>query len=79
MEYAPGGCVIDNLNSKKGEKYSSQVLYQTLNAVETIHRKNIVHRDIKPENIVVFFDVSLDFIQNTYKICDFGLSAIIKN
>ncbi len=48
MEYAGDGCVMDNLKQKKSEQFSSNVLFQTLNAVDHLHRLKIVHRDIKP-------------------------------
>ena len=42
--------------------------YQTCQAVDYIHKNNVMHRDIKPENLL------LDSKENI-KLCDFGWSA----
>ena len=48
----------------------TQFLCPQVDAIDYIHRLNIVHRDIKPENVLV----------NMYgiaKLCDFGLAREI--
>ena len=35
------------------EKKVKYWIYQTLKALETMHKKGIFHRDIKPENILL--------------------------
>ena len=47
--------------------------YQTVCALDEIHKKDIVHRDLKPENILVKLHPEIQI-----KIIDFGL-AYIKN
>ena len=39
-------------------------IYQTLRALETMHKKGIFHRDIKPENILL--------LKNKVKLADLG-------
>lgn len=50
---------------------------QMLEAVSYTHQQRIIHRDIKPENIVVFFEVNKIILQDTFKLCDFGLAAFL--
>ena len=50
--------------SKEG---TINILTQILDALEFIHKKNIIHRDIKPENILI------DSSQNV-KLIDFGIA-----
>ena len=45
-----------------------EILYQTLKAVDFIHRSSILHLDLKPGNILVDDN-------NNVKVCDFGLSS----
>ena len=55
------------LDAKK-QKY---IFYQVSLALKYIHENNIIHRDIKLDNILVD--------ENDWsKICDFGVSCLIK-
>lgn len=47
------------------------MLYQMLQGIKYIHRKNILHRDIKPGNMLINRD------NKHLKICDFGLSRTV--
>ena len=60
MEYAEGGILFKKL--KATEQYTSEILYQTIKAVEYLHHHHIAHRDIKPENIVLQFNVLFLYI-----------------
>ena len=46
------------------EKKAKSWIYQTLKALEFMHRSGIFHRDIKPENILLK--------NNKVKLADFG-------
>jgi mitogen-activated protein kinase 1/3 len=47
------------------------LMYQLLCALKYIHSANVIHRDIKPANILLNEDCSL-------KVCDFGLSRVLR-
>ena len=59
--------------SKKKIKniYIKKYLYQTIKAINDLHKKNIIHRDIKPENILI------DNKDNAL-LSDFGIAAHCK-
>jgi serine/threonine protein kinase len=46
-------------------------MYQLLSAVSFLHSAGVVHRDIKPANILLNSNCKI-------KLCDFGLSRVIK-
>ena len=52
-----------------GGQDSKIIFNEILDAIITMHKKEICHRDIKTENIL------LDTDEYIIKICDFGLSA----
>lgn len=56
---------------KKGKvdgALAKKIIYEICEAMEYMHRKQIIHRDIKPENIMITHN------GNNVKIIDFGLS-----
>ena len=72
MENVVGGNLLNAINkmNKIPENLSKIIFKQLIKTLQYIHSNGIVHRDIKPDNIL------LD-LNNTIKICDFGVSKII--
>ena len=54
------------------EQVAKFIFKQIVLTLQYIHNHNIVHRDIKLDNILIDLD-------NNIKICDFGVSKIVKN
>lgn len=50
------------------ERVALRFFYQTVLAVDYLHRLGILHRDIKPENLLLDRDFNI-------KLCDFGWSC----
>ena len=73
MEYICAGDLLSYIKkrSKLTEPVSKFIFKQIILALQYIHSHNIVHRDIKLDNILIDLD-------NNIKICDFGVSKIIK-
>ena len=74
MEYIKGGTLRnywDSHNRHITEKNTKVIVYYLLQAVEYLHKSNIIHRDIKLDNIM--FDDVNDL--STLKVIDFGLST----
>ncbi|MBA0550981.1 hypothetical protein Golob_021886 [Gossypium lobatum] len=73
MKYMDAG-TLDTLVKANGpfsESSISHIAYQVLSGLNYLHAFNIVHLDIKPSNLLV--DQSMNV-----KICDFGVSKIIR-
>ena len=73
MEYICAGDLFSYIKkrSKLNETVAKFIFKQIILAIQYIHRNNIVHRDIKLDNILIDLD-------NNVKICDFGVSKIVK-
>lgn len=63
-------CTLESLvrERKKDRELMKKVICETCDALDYMHRKQVIHRDLKPENIIVTHNG-----QNA-KIIDFGLS-----
>ena len=72
MENVVGGNLLNTINkmNKIPENLSKIIFKQLITTLKYMHTNNIVHRDIKPDNILLDLD-------NTIKLCDFGVSKII--
>ena len=73
MENISGGNLLNAINkmSKFTEPMAKNIFKQLILTLKYLHNMNIVHRDIKPDNILLELD-------NTIKLCDFGVSKQIK-
>jgi serine/threonine protein kinase len=73
MEYVCCGDLLSFVRkrSKLNETTAKFIFRQIIEALQFIHLQNIVHRDIKLDNILID-------LHNNVKICDFGVSKIIK-
>ncbi len=77
MEYLDGCDLRTYINQYKDKgtfmktEEALKLIYGLLDALDSIHSKQIIHRDIKPENIYITSD-------NTVKLLDFGIAKILK-
>ncbi len=72
MEYAPGGSVLDLMQSRGTNLSMSETILvgqQTASALADAHARGFIHRDVKPHNLLIG-----SFGQ--IKVCDFGIAAI---
>lgn len=74
MGYVPEGDLGAMIQGGESlpESTVQSIAWQTLQALDYLHRKKITHRDIKPDNILI---QSRDPIH--VKLSDFGLSKIV--
>ena len=74
MEYASNGQLFDILrySGALNESIVRTYFHSIISALKCFHEQGIIHRDLKPQNIL------LDSRFNI-KICDFGLSIVVKN
>ena len=91
MEYCNGGSLSKCLKKYKEvfkkpftEKIVQYLMRQILNALNVLHSNNILHRDLKLDNILVCFNSekdkeSLNMLNSTVKITDFGFCSILNN
>jgi serine/threonine protein kinase len=73
MEYICAGDLLSYIKKrgKLTEQVAKFIFKQIVLSLQYIHSHNIVHRDIKLDNILIDLD-------NNIKICDFGVSKIVK-
>lgn len=74
MEYVSCGDLLNFVRkrSKLTENTAKYIFKQIIETLRFIHSNKIVHRDIKLDNILI--DLS-----NQIKICDFGISRVVRN
>ncbi|MFA7230459.1 MAG: response regulator [Victivallaceae bacterium] len=66
MEYAPGGCLLNQLKSRNLSELEGVALgYDAMLGLKALEEYGIVHLDIKPGNILCG--------DNNYKLADFGV------
>lgn len=71
MEHVEGNTLEDRLKKNPLDLQTFRTMASQLcNAVEYIHRNEIIHRDIKPGNILIFEEKQ----DLRIKLCDFGLA-----
>ncbi|KAJ3185240.1 Checkpoint kinase 2 [Gaertneriomyces sp. JEL0708] len=75
MTKISGGELFDYIHRTNGleEPVAKFMFYQTLLAVQYLHRRNITHRDLKPENILLTSEEEISRLV----ITDFGLAKML--
>lgn len=68
QEYVSGKNLRDALEAGLSQERKLQIVHELLDAIEYIHKKQVVHRDLKPSNIMIADD------GGHVKVIDFGLS-----
>lgn len=76
-QLATGGELFDRIvqQGRFTEHDASLVIVQILEAIEYLHKQNIVHRDIKPEN-VLYLDKAQD---SNIVLADFGIAKKLES
>ena len=79
MELVTGGELFERLVTQGpySEKEASRLMRQLAQGVAWLHQNGICHRDLKPENLLLSEPDGATG-EVTVKICDFGLSVILK-
>lgn len=74
LEYSGGGDLLQLVKTRGRlpESEAKSIFGQVVDGVEACHNRNVIHRDIKLDNILL----TTDF--NCIKICDFGVSRVVK-
>ncbi|KAB5551154.1 calcium/calmodulin-dependent protein kinase [Coniochaeta sp. 2T2.1] len=74
-ELATGGELFDRIcdQGRFTEKDASQTIKQVLEAVDYLHRNNVVHRDLKPENLLYRTRAS----ESDLVLADFGIAKML--
>ena len=74
LPLCPNGQLYDIIHKPK-QKVKNEIikkyLYQSINAINSLHKKKIIHRDIKPENILIDND-------DNALLSDYGISTHCK-
>lgn len=65
--------IIKKENGRLSERIAKFCVYQILNALQYLHKRNIAHCDLKPENVLLCENTEYPQL----KICDFGYAKII--
>ena len=73
MELCAGGDLLNYVRKRRKlkEEYAKKIFKQIIDGLQYIHSKFVAHRDIKLDNLL------LDE-HGLVKICDFGVSKILK-
>jgi ligand-binding sensor domain-containing protein/tRNA A-37 threonylcarbamoyl transferase component Bud32 len=73
MEFLQGKTLEETINKQGGLDVDAglDIMIQIADALDMIHRRDIIHRDLKSENIML---IEKDGIANFVKILDFGLA-----
>ena len=74
MEYASGGNLLTYLiENEMNEEMARYYFKQILESVKKCHAHNVLHRDLKLDNLLLTAD------RKTVKLCDFGISRLMKD
>ncbi len=73
IELSSGGDLLSYVRKRRQlkEDIAKSVFKQIVEALKYCHSKRILHRDIKLDNILLTID-------GVIKVCDFGVSKIVK-
>jgi len=80
MECCSGGDLFDLISTSQTglcELSAARALQHLLKALSFLHSLDIVHRDVKCENVLCL-ESALPTEQSTFKLCDFGFAAALK-